>query len=251
MSANHRSGVIGRLLPPVLALAVILAAGVVHGLWSGRWGPSPDIEAASARLQSVPLIVGQWTGTDLPTDSRQLKAAEAAGHLFRQYVWNKGPNESDSLGQPDTVNVLILCGPTGPMAVHPPTVCFTSVGLNQITPTARTRVADRDSPQPHELFETTFAKNTPEESVRLTTLWTWTATGHWQAPDAPRLTFARHPYLYKLYVTREISASLNEPAESEPDPEAAAGDTIEAKFLKALLPELNKALFGEELRVER
>jgi hypothetical protein len=231
--------VIRRFLPLLLALAILLASGVVHGVWTGRFGPSPDMTAAAARLDKVPSVVGQWTATELPMDKEQLEAAEAAGFVHRQYI-----RHPDSAGEsPVAVKVLILCGRTGPIAVHPPTVCFTSQGMKQVTPEQRTRVADKNSPRPHELFETEFAKHTPEQSVNLQTFWTWTATGHWQAPSSTRFTFARHPFLYKLYVTRELlPAEVRELAGADSQQTDQQTDPS-LEFLDEFLPALNRALF--------
>ena len=68
--------------------------------------------------------------------------------------------------------------------------------------------------------------------VQLHIFWAWSATGDWQAPDNPRLTFARAPLLYKLYVLREGTT----------DGERLEEDSCK-EFIKRLLPELEQCLF--------
>jgi hypothetical protein len=227
-----------RLLPPIVALAAILASGVVHGLWSGRFGPPADLEAAAARLKNVPLVIGDWSGTEQTMNASQLKAAEAVGYISRHYEkvgTGASPEERVAL------DVTVLCGPTGPMAVHPPTVCFTATGLKQTTSTERMQVVETGTARRHELFDTLFGKDTAGESLRLRTLWSWTGTGLWQAPDSPRFTFAPQPYLYKIYVTRRLEPF----AEGDVAPDGESEHDPREEFLEQFLPELNRALFPE------
>jgi hypothetical protein len=69
-------------------------------------------------------------------------------------------------------------------------------------------------------------------AVHLRLFWSWSGDGSWQAPDYPHRTFARYPFLYKLYVIRPLI---------KPD-EPLAGDPCQ-EFLGLLLPELKKSLF--------
>ena len=53
-----------------------------------------------------------------------------------------------------------------------------------------------------------------QEHLRI--FWAWRAPGGgWAAPGNPRLTFARSPALYKLYVIRQM-ASPDEELETDP-----------------------------------
>src|SRR5438045_1400994 len=91
-------------------LVLVMAAGVVHGLWTNRWSDHAVLEAAGARLREVPRGIGDWTGEDQEIDPDRLARAEAAGSLLRTYT---GPD-----GQ--KVSVVLLCGRFGPLAVHTP-----------------------------------------------------------------------------------------------------------------------------------
>ncbi len=42
------------------ALVLIVGAGLVHGAWTNRWGPSPALTALAARFESVPQVIGDW-----------------------------------------------------------------------------------------------------------------------------------------------------------------------------------------------
>ena len=71
-----------RLLPLLTGGTLLLAGGVVHGLWTDRWAPSAAMRKSAAdRLTAIPMVVGDWTGQDATLDERQLQVANVAGHF--------------------------------------------------------------------------------------------------------------------------------------------------------------------------
>lgn len=44
------------------AACLLIAAAAIHGLRTDRWGADANLEAAAARLDGVPLKVGEWEG---------------------------------------------------------------------------------------------------------------------------------------------------------------------------------------------
>ena len=46
------------------AAAALVVVGLVHGYWTDRWTTSADTAAAAARLQDIPLNVGDWIGEE-------------------------------------------------------------------------------------------------------------------------------------------------------------------------------------------
>ena len=62
--------------------------------------------------------------------------------------------------------------------------------------------------------------------------WSRSGSGDWEAPDYPRVAFARYQRLYKVYVIRRL-LKPEEPLEGDPA----------IRFIQVLLPELKKALF--------
>jgi hypothetical protein len=68
-----------------------------------------------------------------------------------------------------------------------------------------------------------------QEDLRI--FWSWQAPGgDWSAPENPRLTFARSPALYKLYVIRPILMHKTPDEKLDTDPAL--------DFIRRLLPEL-------------
>src|SRR5215210_7531380 len=106
-----------RMFPAVLAIVTVLASGVVHGLWTDRWGMAEEPMAAAARLDQLPLDLGDWQGQPLDFEPSQL--GPVAGYLYRRYV-----NQRNGA----SVSVSLLCGRPGPVAIHTPDVCYVASG---------------------------------------------------------------------------------------------------------------------------
>ena len=209
----------------VLATAVLLITGVLHGLTTDRWTTPEILRNASARLQNVPSNMGEWTSEDLKLDDRTLALAEATGYLSRHY-----------LHQPTgaSVNVLVLCGRPGPIATHPPTVCFTASGMRIMKESVpHTVFAENEEPL-GQFWLTEFVKPTDAIPYYQRTYWGWSANGEWLAAENPRIQFAPYPFLYKMYISRKISKP-DEPLEED----------ISIEFMRMFIPELHKTLFGE------
>lgn len=187
-------------LMTAIAVAVIVASGVVHGLNTGRWGVPESIAEAAGRLDQIPMTVGEtWDGEPLEEiPDRQLDQAGAVGYISRKYVNRKNGS---------SVNVLVLCGHKGPIATHPPTVCFTGSGFMLESNPKRQVVSDADAIPLGEFWHGDFTKHSEGIRTVVRTLWAWNATGKWEAPDHPRITYGPYTHLHKMYITRDVTAS--------------------------------------------
>src|SRR5439155_15150223 len=130
--------------------------------------------------------------------------------------------------------ILLVCGRPGPVSVHTPDVCYEGVGYEMAAAPVRYAAREGSSAAPAQFWMADFEKQRAAVPVRLRILWSWHAAGAWQAPDDPRLTFARFPVLYKLYVIREM-ASGDERLEED-----RCGE-----FLGQLLPEFRNSILGD------
>jgi hypothetical protein len=213
-----------RLPAVVTAFALVAVAGLAHGLVTSRWQRSTALDAALARVSRVPLTVGDWHGRDLEADPEPFAQARAEAYWVRRY-------ENAAKGQ--AVTVILMCGRSGPLAVHTPDVCYRGAGYEMAGPAVSIPVPVAGAAEPGRLWTGRFEKEQPGAVGQLRLFWTWSADGTWQAPTSPRLTFAGRPALYKLYVLRETATE-----------EPLAGDPTLA-FLEQLLPALNQALFPD------
>ena len=207
-----------RLLPLLAAACLLIAAGVIHGLRTDRWGADANLGAAAARLDGVPLKVGEWEGRPFDIDARQLAVAEAAGHLSRSYVHRRMGAE---------VTVVVLCGRPGPISLHSPEVCYAGAGFGLSGEPETCSVPGENAPAA-QLFKARFVKDGPAPET-LNVFWAWKADGAWAATSNARLAFARSTVLYKLYVIRRLG---------RPDENPAQEPCLD--FLRAFLPELDR-----------
>lgn len=206
-----------RYLPIVVAAGLLLLDGLVYGLWTNRWRDSAALQRAVERLDHLPLVVGDWQGEPgTPVSDREASIAGFSGHLVRVY-------RNRQTGQ--LINVMLACGPAGPLSVHTPDICYRGAGYEVIKEIVKRTEANT------ELFQGRFGKPDSLAVNELRVLWTWNADGAWRAPDNPRFAFAGAPALYKLYVIQETTGSdtVSESACSE--------------FLELFLPEVNGRLF--------
>jgi hypothetical protein len=210
-----------RSLPLLAGLLLVTLAGLVHGVWTGRWEPSRDLEEAAARVQAVPLQVGDWQGEGVKVKHDEFAQAGAVGYWMRLY-------RNTQTGE--AVTVLLMCGPAGKMSVHTPDLCYGGVGY-EVTESQAQEVVGTSRPA-DTFWSARFRKAGPAGESALRIRWAWSADGTWQAPEGPRWTFAGAPFLYKLYIVSTDEA--DGPRE---------GADANLRLLRALLPELRKTLF--------
>jgi Protein of unknown function (DUF3485) len=210
-----------RTLTLVTALALILSSGVVHGVWTGRWSASQELQAKIARLDRVPNKIGDWEGRPLTLDARSIERADISGYLCRRYVNQKTGG---------AVTVMLVCGRPGPISVHTPEVCYAGTGYEQSGETVRFPIGSdlRDV-----FWEAEFNKSQSIVPEHLRILYSWSADGTWKASDNPRWDFGGLPALLKLYVIREKAEKRGK----------VQADDSEFEFVRQLVPELRNALF--------
>lgn len=206
------------------ALVILVAAGVVEGVRSNRWGVSEDQTAAAAKLARVPREFGPWVGTESPIEQRILDRAEAVGSVSRVY-------RNKTTGA--TVSVLLLCGPAGPIGAHTPDICYAGLGYKMIGGELSKTVKLPDG-SAQGYWSGRFEK---PGGGGLVVSWAWATDGNWVASTAPRRDFIGHAVLYKLYVSRGLTAAERdrEPATTDPTHE----------FLTDFLPDVKKALAAD------
>jgi hypothetical protein len=204
-------------LPLAGFLVAVVAAGAAHGVYTDRWGRSPDRAAAVARLADVPKTIGPWVGEDLPLDAEEVARAGVDGHLLRVYRHPAGRR---------AVTLFVVCGRSGPLSVHTPDVCYQASGYAMTTAPAREPIPGTDA----NVWAATMTKPAAAVPEALTVRWAWRTTHPgWHAPDRPRMAFARAGVLYKVYALTDRTGPPG-----RPDPAA--------DFLGLALPALDRAL---------
>jgi len=213
-----------RVVPGLVALSILIATAIVTGQWASRWKTSNELDAAAARLNRVPLAIGDWAVRAVPIDPGEMAAAGLDGFLVRRY-------ENGRTGR--NISVLLACGRPGPVAVHTPDACYPLAGYEMAETQPQRSVLSLGTG--HADAEFLWARFRRDGSITrdgICVQWSWNATNKWSAPNNARLAFAGQRILYKLYVISEFTGE-DEPANFGP----------ETDFLRELLPELEKVLF--------
>jgi hypothetical protein len=201
-------------IPLIAAVLLLATSGIFQGLWTDRWGVSTELESAARRLENVPMVVGDWHAEARTIPDEELTKAEVLGYISRSY-------RHPTMGE---VNLLLLCGRPGPIAVHTPDICFPGNGFKLEGKTESVSVAQAD----FRMVRLSKAKLLPEY---LRVFWSWSSGNGWSAPASPRFTFGGNKFLYKLYIVHRREK-----------PEEPVKDDPALEFLKELLPTLEKHL---------
>ncbi|TWT54682.1 hypothetical protein Pla22_23320 [Rubripirellula amarantea] len=201
-----------RRIAGAVVLGLTLFSGVVHGFMDGRWSKAEDLNLIGDRLELIPDRCGDWTLKE--DQSLNTKAAE----LLRCYgssvrVYHNEKRDTD-------VNVAVLFGPRGPIAVHTPEVCYSSVGTKQANETTKKSISTKNAK--HQLWSVQFSL-APDPKPALDVWYAWSDGGDWQARNHPR--FWMTDTLYKIQVAGPVTSDSEQPCED---------------FLKAFLPHLEE-----------
>ena len=207
----------------VLAAALIVGGGVLHGMLSDRWGNPEELAQIARRVHALKAEFGDWTSREAKLDAAQLKVGEIVDHTSREYV-NRTTGER--------VSVLLICGRPGAISVHTPDICYQGLGyvMGQRQPFV---LRYSETVRPAEMWAAPFVKHPDPEPLQI--CWAWSTGSVWTAPDHPRLVFYREKALYKLYIIRRAK-ELNGPVV----------DDVTQGFLRELMPELKRALGTSE-----
>jgi hypothetical protein len=202
----------------------LVAGGLLHGFWTQRWSSldQPAIDAASAKLERVPLLVGDWTGRFIPLEQDPFPEEVIGRNVAIQYV-----NRDN--GQ--VVIVYLACGASTHLIQHTPLQCYPAHGYKLAGQECRFQVPEVELPGLPEFWAATFTQEQNPAQLHLRVFWAWKDASRWQVPGNPGRAFRGAAYLYKLYLVRQI-ASLEEPLAGDPT----------AAFMKVFLPELDRAL---------
>ena len=186
------------ILSLVLAVLVTLAGGLLYGGYSQRWGPTADLMTAGSHLASLPQSIGDWKLTEeLAIESSAVEMLECPGYVHRRYVHTPTG---------DTINLVLLVGPPGPIAVHTPEICYSSRAY-EIEDEPRVVTLDSNESRSDYYWCTDFrSRNVLAENLRV--YYAWSTGGPWEASSSPRFEFATAPMLYKLQLAAPIAPRI-------------------------------------------
>ncbi len=185
------------------AMTILIGTGWVHGRWTNRWRPTPELAKVAGQLQTLPATIGDWKleqTREIPP--RELAMTGAVGYVSRVYT-NSGKGQS--------VIVLVLTGMPGDISTHTPDVCYPGAGY--VLGPAEEHVRLYGSPERNAVFRTATASKGGASPSILRIFWTWRSSKGWSAPEGARWVFAAEPLLTKLYVVRDTRGAAADPKE--------------------------------------
>jgi hypothetical protein len=207
---------------------LVLATGIIQGLWSDRWvNSSNESQFLAERINRLPMKLGDWQAEEIAGSESQLKKAGAVGHLSRIYR-NQLTGEQ--------VSLFLICGHMRHVSVHTPDRCYPANGFEQQGEPQHFTI--KTSSGPVDTFTTTFRQDEATGIHRQRVFWTWGYEDKWQAPDNPRVTFGGVRALYKMYLITSVPPSVQQAADESPA----------LHFAQDTLGEINAILFAPEAK---
>ena len=181
-----------RIVTTIAATALILACGVVHGFWTDRWQAPAETAAAAARMDALPMEVGDWVGSAV--EVKNPRAGGVAGTLQRRY-------ENHRTGE--AVQVYMVCGRPGPVSIHTPEACY---GASGFVLGGKSKVAVRE--QGGDFWSADAVKDKAGQETRLRIYWAWNDGSGWTAPEGdPRWTFTTGRHARRCFISCTSSAT--------------------------------------------
>lgn len=211
----------------ILGTALVVASGYVHGMWTGRWHSTAAIQHAADAVRALPETIGDWKlHSEKSLTQEELDLAQVAGYVSRSY-------RNQQTGE--MVDFIMMCGKPGPIAVHPPTACYTGLGYRQLgetKPLVCEIDTDNSAAQKHVFRSAVFESPDRSHTTQPHVAWAWSTNGTWQTPDTPRMAFVGNPVLYKMYVAYDSEAGTHQ-----------SGPTPADHFLQAVIPIVKQAVW--------
>ncbi|MFN5273480.1 MAG: exosortase-associated EpsI family protein [Planctomycetota bacterium] len=202
------------LLGIATGLAFVVFGGVAHGLLSNRWGIPQNVEALGKQLKTIPMELGPWKCVEeTELDDRVVQMLEATGYISRLYI-----HQATGEG----VNVFLVFGPKGPIAVHTPEVCYSARAVTQTAP--RQAVPCDFDGENGTIWKLGFETNTIDKR-KMSVYYGWTEGGPWQAANSPR--FWRTDFLYKIQTSCQATGKKEDSTD---------------EFFKVFMPEARKVM---------
>jgi hypothetical protein len=218
----------------VLGFGITLGITILGG-WFYGVATDQDVgkmQEAAAEVVKIPKVIGDWEMQseeelhEIPLSQLQLE-----GYIQRTYV-----NRTNG----DAVSMILMVGPTGPLSVHTPDVCYKSQDMN-ITEEAQVRDLRSDDGEAPSTADRFWQITFEEKDLANDTLEVWYAwsTGkEWLAATNPRFTLSGTSFLYKIQVS-----GFPMP-DSDGEDEEKAKDEPCRDFLRAFVPVFHDTVAG-------
>ena len=203
------------VIPLSIAATIAVVSGVAHGWLDGRWVNKLNVEEIAAQLKELPGEFGDWS----LVENQEL--SDSALNQLQCYGYRLQVYQNAKTGR--RLNVAVLFGPRGPIAVHTPEVCYSGQGVKPTGETTR-EIVECES-EKHTVWRVNF-RSKLDSKPELEAYYAWSDGGKWQAAEYPRVWLTGR--LYKIQLA------------CEPTKVGEVPDAI--SFLQQFLPKLQPLL---------
>ena len=212
----------------VLAIGLTVAGGLLHGTLRNRWGTSANMKLAGKNLQEqFPTSFGDWelvvANELVESVERQLECDGFVNNVYKN-------SKTGAI-----VNVAIVFGPSGPIAVHVPEVCYSSRDHKIVQERQVLKIPNEG--KEHSFWGLTFQSNkNSAELLRVCYSWT-TGDQVWDASENARWDSMFSPFLYKVQIAATVPNSAGFDSK---EIEIAEGADPTRGFLRDFVPVFEK-----------
>ena len=180
----------------------------------GRWSQSENLIETGARLSQLPDSCGDWELVEKQElDPGAANLLRCYGSEIRQYRHTANGT---------LVTIAVLFGPRGPIAVHRPEICYSSIGTKQIGHRKKKTVYVDSAKQ--RFWQTQFSQD-KSETATLDAWYGWSDGNDWVAAENPRFWMTSN--LYKIQVAGPVGNEDFHPCKD---------------LLSAILPHINNLI---------
>jgi hypothetical protein len=209
----------------VAVCAVLVVSGGVRGwqarrvdaaLQLGRQSPFP--------LEEIPKTLQDWSGVTTEMDEQIVRATGSTDRITRRYVDRRTGVSLD---------VIVLYGPTSEMFIHAPELCYPKAGFQSFGDVKECSIANGTEKVPFRSLAYTKGEGGNAEIQEI--YYAWRYHGRWSTSVRGPKESQRIPGMYKVQVTRRISAT-----------ESRDYDNPIAAFLEILIPVIERRIAGPQ-----
>ncbi|MEO1527419.1 MAG: hypothetical protein AAFX06_18470 [Planctomycetota bacterium] len=181
-----------------LAVGATLLGASYEGRLSHRWSSEHQTKRLTAAIKTLPESLNGWE----KVSSQPVNAtAQSVLHCFASDVSRFRHQETGR-----QIEAAVLVGPSGPISVHTPDICYSSREYKSLG--QRVRVGGG--------ADQYWAIDFQGRGIAggyLRSIYAWSDSERWEAPDSSRLRYAGKPFLVKVQfaVTGTTADSVQTP----------------------------------------
>lgn len=190
----------------ILALGATIYSGLLHGRIRHVYGFGQDLTEQVRLVESLPSEFGQtedgrpaWVmvGERQAMPSEVVEMLECAAHYQAAYRSTLHPDW--------LVQLLVMVGPSGPLLVHSPDVCYPASGNKLLSGPEMVDVQAKGGDK--QTLQVMMFKQRKLEGRKVRVGFAFSAGKEWDSPLNARRAYAGAPFIYKIQLHIELPSS--------------------------------------------